>query len=92
MSQLIDPQLSGQFDRLLPHSIEAEQCLVACTMLSDEALDEVSELINREDFYQTDHQIIFDARMKMRAADKPRDVKILVEELIQRQYRRNWRP
>ena len=32
MSQLIDPSIARQFDRLPPHSIEAEMCLIASMM------------------------------------------------------------
>ena len=84
MSQLIDPQLSGQFDRLPPHSIEGEQCVLASMMLDKEAIGLCIQVLERDSFYQTDHQIIFDILIKLYEQNKPIDVTILREELIKR--------
>ncbi len=59
MSQLIDPAVARQFDRLPPHSIEAEMCLLASMMLDKEMIGQAVQLIDRESFYQADHQIIY---------------------------------
>ena len=58
MSQLAD-SLSGQFDRLPPSAVEAEMCLLASMMLDKDMIGQVVQIVDREAFYQADHQIIF---------------------------------
>jgi replicative DNA helicase len=85
MSQLVDPSISGQFDRLPPHSIEAEMCLLASMMLDKEMIGTALQLVDREAFYQADHQIIFDILIKLYEQNKPVDAIIVREELGKRQ-------
>jgi replicative DNA helicase len=48
------------FDRLPPHSIEAEQSVLGCVLLSpNECMGECIEKINAETFYDLKHQTIF---------------------------------
>src|SRR5947208_9435091 len=60
MSQLIDPSVARQFDRLPPQAIEAEMCLIASMMLDKEIVGQVVQIVDREAFYQADHQILFE--------------------------------
>ena len=85
MSQLIDPAVARQFDRLPPHSIEAEMCVLASMMLEKEMVGETVQLIDRESFYQADHQIIFDVLVKLYEMNRPIDSVIVFEELVKRQ-------
>jgi len=83
-SHLMDP-ISGQFDRLPPHSIEAEMCLLASMMLDKEVVGEVVQIVTGESFYQADHQIIFDVLTGLYEQNRPIDAVILREELGKRQ-------
>ena len=47
MTQIADT-LSGQFDRLPPHSIEAEMCLIASMLLDKEMVGQVDQIVNRD--------------------------------------------
>jgi replicative DNA helicase len=85
MSQLIDPAVARQFDRLPPHSIEAEMCLLASMMLEKDIIGQAVQLIDREAFYQADHQIIYDVLVKLYELNRPIDSVILFEELLKRQ-------
>ncbi|MGB7157929.1 MAG: replicative DNA helicase [Tepidisphaeraceae bacterium] len=85
MSQLIDGPLSSQFDRLPPHSIEAEMCLIASMMLDKEMVGQVVQIVDRDAFYQADHQIIYDVLVKLYEQNRPIDAVILREELLKRQ-------
>jgi replicative DNA helicase len=85
MSQLIDTSLSGQFDRLPPSSIEAERCLIASMMLDKEMIGSVVQIIDREAFYQADHQILWDILVKLYEQNRPVDAVILRDELLKRQ-------
>ncbi|MBC8105936.1 MAG: replicative DNA helicase, partial [Anaerolineae bacterium] len=84
MSQLVDSSIASQFDRLPPHSIEAEQCLLASMMLEKDIIGQCVGLLDRESFYQADHQIIFDVLIKLYEQNKPADVIILRDELMKR--------
>jgi replicative DNA helicase len=85
ISQLVDPSIARQFDRLPPHSIEAEMCLLASMMLDKEIVGDAVQIVDRESFYQADHQIIYDALVKLYEQNRPIDAVIVREELIKRQ-------
>ncbi|HEV8379399.1 MAG TPA: replicative DNA helicase [Tepidisphaeraceae bacterium] len=84
MSQLAD-SLSGQFDRLPPSAVEAEMCLLASMMLDKDMIGQVVQIVDREAFYQADHQIIFDIIVKLYELNRPIDGVIIREELAKRQ-------
>jgi replicative DNA helicase len=84
MSQLVE-SVSGQFDKLPPHALQAEMCLLASMMLDKEMIGNVVSIVDREAFFQADHQIIFDVLIKMYEQNRPIDAIILREELIKRQ-------
>src|SRR2546423_14751666 len=84
MSQLAD-SLSGQFDRLPPQAIEAEMCLIASMMLDKEVVGQVVQIVDREAFYQADHQILFDILVKLYEQNRAIDAIIVREELAKRQ-------
>src|SRR5688500_7873195 len=85
MSQLIDRTVSSQFDKLPPAAIEAEMCLLASMMLDKEMVGNVVQIVDREAFFQADHQIIFDVLVKLYEHNRPIDAVIVREELIKRQ-------
>ncbi|HEX2971157.1 MAG TPA: replicative DNA helicase [Tepidisphaeraceae bacterium] len=68
-----------------PHSIEAEMCLLASMMLDKDAIGQVVQLVDREAFFQADHQIIYDCLVKLYEQNKPIDAVIVREELGKRQ-------
>ena len=84
MSQLVE-SLSGAFDKLPPHAIEAEMCLLASMMLDKEMVGNVVQIVDRDAFFQADHQIIWDVLVKLYEQNRPIDAIILREELIKRQ-------
>src|SRR5690554_5658908 len=84
MSQLMEGT-AGQFERLPPHSIEAEMCLLASMMLDKEVVGNVVQIVTRDAFFQADHQIIFDILLKLYEQNRPIDAVILREELAKRQ-------
>jgi len=85
MSQLIDSSLARQFEKLPPHSIESEMCLIASMMLDKEVIGQVVQIVDRESFYQADHQILFDVLVKLYEQNRPIDAVIVREELVKRQ-------
>src|SRR4051812_38270222 len=85
MSQLADTAIARQFDKLPPNSIEGERCLLASMMLDKEMIGQVVQIVDREAFFQADHQIIFDVLVKLYEQNRPIDAVILSEELKKRQ-------
>src|SRR5438477_343415 len=60
MTQILDASIARQFDKLPPHSIEAEMCLLASMMLDKDIVGQAVQIVDRESFYLADHQIIYD--------------------------------
>src|SRR5687768_2645277 len=60
-------------------------CLLASMMLDKEMIGQVVQIVDREAFFQADHQIIFDVLVRLYEQNRPIDAVILREELIKRQ-------
>lgn len=60
-------------------------CLLASMMLEKEIIGQVISLIDRESFYQADHQVIYDVLIKLYEMNRPIDAVIVFEELAKRQ-------
>src|SRR6185436_2739115 len=73
------------FERLPPHAAEAEMCLLASMMLDKDMIGSVVQIVDREAFFQADHQVIFDVLVKIYEQNRPIDAVILREELAKRQ-------
>ncbi len=84
MSQIME-SVAGQFDRLPPHSVEAEMCLLASMMLDKDMIGQVVQIVERDAFFQADHQIIYDILVKLYEQNHSIDAVILREELSRRQ-------
>ena len=69
--------------RQMPVSVEAEQALLGCIIVSPEAFDKISGYIYAEDFYVAEHQHIYSALIKMYAQSKTIDVITLVNTLVE---------
>lgn len=83
-SRLIDPSVVRQFDKLPPCDIQAEMCLLASMMLDKDILGQVVQIVTREDFFQADHEIIFDCLIRLYEDDVSIDAVILRNALDKR--------
>ena len=75
----------GSIDRLPPHSIEAEQGVLGCIMLSpNDCLGICLEKFKKgvEVFYDLRHQVIFDTLVEMYDGKKAIDLITLQDELL----------
>lgn len=84
MIQRLDNVFASQFDRLPPHSVESEMCLIASMLLDKEMAATCSLIVDRGMFFQADNQILFDTIMELHRAGKPVDALIVREELSKR--------
>ena len=67
--------------RILPHSTEAEQSVIGSMLMGREAIMTASEILQREDFYQPQFGIVFEAMLDLYNAGKAVDVITLQNRL-----------
>lgn len=72
---------SGLFDRQLPNSLEAEQCLLGSILLNPAVCDDVASVVLDADFYDEVHRILFSKMMRMYNEGRKVDVHLLTERL-----------
>ncbi|HZL34210.1 MAG TPA: DnaB-like helicase N-terminal domain-containing protein [Tepidisphaeraceae bacterium] len=71
-------------DKLPPHSIEAEQCLVGSMMLNASCIPSVRAIVTPDSFFQADHQIIFQSVMRLHDEGSPIDATLVRDDLRSR--------
>jgi replicative DNA helicase len=71
-------------DRVPPHSIEAETGVLGSMILDRELVGRAAEILDKDSFYKTAHQLLFDALVCLYDSNRPIDSVILREELAQR--------
>lgn len=70
--------------RIPPHSIEGESSVLGGLLLDNGAWDRVGDLLVDEDFYRSEHKLIYAAVGALINATKPADI-ITVYEYLQNQ-------
>ena len=51
--------------RVMPHSIEAEQCVLGCALIDQDASYNIMSTLKENDFYSETHKIIFSSMYKV---------------------------
>ena len=64
-----------------PHSLEAEQVLLAALIERNTLVDDLEDVLNENYFYRHNHQIIYRAISAMALKGKPVDLPLLVDHL-----------
>ncbi len=64
-----------------PHSLEAERSVLGGLMIDEDAFERVAEIITPEDFYRSDHRIIFRCMLSLAEQNKPLDIVTIAEAL-----------
>ncbi len=67
--------------KIMPHSIEAEQAVLGCNLIDNDAPINIIAKLKSEDFYSEAHQMIFDAMTSIYRANSPIDFVTLTDEL-----------
>jgi replicative DNA helicase len=75
------PEEGFESARMPPFSILAEQNVLGSLLLQPEAIVEVVDILQPEDFYTRQHQVIYAALCDMHQAQKPIDVFLVAEWL-----------
>ena len=71
-------------ERIPPHSIEAEKSVLGSVLQSKEALFEVLEILEPEDFYSEHHKEVFEAVRELNRRSEPVDILTVSEDLKKR--------
>jgi replicative DNA helicase len=70
--------------RMLPQSIEAEECVLGSILIDGEAIALVADVLHAEDFYRDAHQTIYAAMLHLYERREPVDFITLCDELERR--------
>jgi replicative DNA helicase len=73
--------LSDYTGKLMPHDIDAERVVIGALLLESSATDRVENLLNPDDFYQKEHEIIYRAVMSLKLQGKKIDLVTVYNEL-----------
>ena len=68
-------------ERVPPQNIEAEQAVLGAMLIKKEAIIEVQEILQPDDFYRETHRIIYEAMVRLQNNDEAVDLVTLTEEL-----------
>ena len=77
-------QQSGSKQRMLPHNIESEQCVLGCILIDQNAAMNILSELKKDDFYEEPHKIIFDSMYTIYCSNTPVDFVTLIAELEKR--------
>lgn len=67
--------------RVLPHSIEAEQSVIGCMMISRDAITVAADILAEDDFYNRQYALVFLAIVELNDAGKSVDMVTLQNKL-----------
>jgi replicative DNA helicase len=70
-----------QIRRVMPNSIEAEQSVVGCMIVDEDAITVASEILTAEDFYHQQYAALFDAIVELHDSGQPVDLVTLQDKL-----------
>src|SRR5487761_954661 len=77
-------QRGGEFERMPPHDVAAEQCVLGGMLLSKDAISDVIEVIRPSDHYRPAHQLVHEAILDLYARGEPADPITVSNELSRR--------
>jgi replicative DNA helicase len=77
-------QRGEEFERMPPHDVAAEQCVLGGMLLSKDAISDVLEVIRPTDHYRPAHQLVHEAILDLYARGEPADPITVANELTRR--------
>jgi len=69
------------FERMPPHDLAAEQCVLGGMMLSKDAIADVLDVIKSHDYYRPAHQVVHDVILDLYGRGEPADPVTVAAEL-----------
>lgn len=67
--------------KIPPQNLDAEKSLLGAVLIDDNVLADVSDKLTPKDFYDTRHEVVFDAMLRLYEKHKPVDLLTLSDEL-----------
>ena len=71
--------------RVLPHSVEAEQSVIGSMLMDRDAIVEAEDILTKEDFYQRQYGIVFEAMVELYREGKAVDLITLQNKLKEKE-------
>ena len=68
-------------ERVPPQNIEAEQAVLGAMLIKKEAIAEVQEILQPDDFYRAAHRTVYEAMLQLQNDDEAVDLVTLTEQL-----------
>ena len=68
-------------ERMLPHSVEGEQCVLGCVLIDQDACINIVSDLKEDDFYIEAHKIIFSNMRAVYNSNQPVDFVTLCDQL-----------
>lgn len=72
--------------KIPPQNIDAEKSLLGAILIDEDVLADVSEVVKPKDFYDKNHQMIFDGMMRLYEKHSPVDMLTLTDELKRKDH------
>lgn len=76
----------SKFSKIPPSSKESEMIVLGCMLTSIGSLNIAADLLNENDFYYSEHRLIFGVLKNCFLQDKPADIHLIAEELKRREH------
>ncbi|MCR5792205.1 MAG: replicative DNA helicase [Lachnospiraceae bacterium] len=67
--------------RIMPNNTEAEKSVIGSMLIDKDAVVTVSEILDKEDFYQTSYGVLYDVMVALYKEGKPADIVTVQEKL-----------
>ena len=80
-SKSSDADQLAQLGRLQPQAIELERAVIGACLIEQDAFATVSDFLKPQSFYESKHQVIFQAIQSLASANSPVDVLTVAEQL-----------
>lgn len=84
MAEPTHPNDNEILQRVPPHSIEAEACVLGSMILYAPSVDTVVQIVEPSHFYRPAHQLLFESLVELKDENKPIDLVSVREELNRR--------
>lgn len=75
------PSLDALLHKIPPQELEAEQSVLGSVLIDNEAIGQIIDIIDPDDFYREGHQAIFRAMLNLYERREPTDLVTLTAEL-----------
>ncbi|HOY55970.1 MAG TPA: replicative DNA helicase [bacterium] len=71
---MADKNSTSHTEKLPPQNIEAEQSVLGCLLIDQEAITKIADILKATDFYRNDHQKIYETILELYEKRQPIDI------------------